>query len=282
MSEVTGQYSRAQYENVHMADALEGKKHQHSFFTDVNGKNACFEGFDFSYCIFTRAYFHNASFSNCAFYGTHFIDCNFRNAKFRNCKLDYSTFRETKIPTSELLNNLPSWPNVRRELLQNLRRNAAMLGDYQSEKIFVIKEIDAKKEHYRRAWKQDEQYYREKYGTPLKRIAAGLKFLGLKLDNFAWGHGERLWMTLISLLVLLCALSLIVTVVGIPDIDSAQLGSLVAFFLKVLVHHINLFLGVSDNSGIKGILFIDWIIVVARFLIIGVIVAALYRRLSHR
>src|SRR3546814_13629509 len=63
-----------------------------------------------------------------------FIDCNFRNAKLSRTDFSYARFNGTTIPTDQIIQCLPSWPNVRRELLQMLRRNAASVGDYGSEK----------------------------------------------------------------------------------------------------------------------------------------------------
>src|SRR3546814_13073740 len=91
----------------------------------------------FSYSVFTRAYFHETTFANCKFVGAQFIDCNFRNAKLRRTDFSYARFNGTTIPTDQIIQCLPSWPNVRRELLQMLRRNAASFGDYGSKKVFV-------------------------------------------------------------------------------------------------------------------------------------------------
>src|SRR3546814_2437995 len=76
----------------------------------------------------------------CKFVGAQFIDCNFRNAKLRRTDFSYARFNGTTIPTDQIIQCLPSWPNVRRELLQMLRRNAASVGDYGSEKAFVVRE----------------------------------------------------------------------------------------------------------------------------------------------
>ena len=140
MTDEVTEHAPKRYSGAALARVLTGKSHKYSHFTDVSGKAAKFDDYDFSYCIFNRAYFHNSSFSNCKFIGAHFIDCNFRNAKLRNCDFSYSSFNGTKIPTEEIIENLPPWPNVRREFLQILRRNAASVGDYKAEKIFVIHE----------------------------------------------------------------------------------------------------------------------------------------------
>src|SRR3546814_16394264 len=75
------QHKSTRYADVNIGKSLKGKCHKHCHFTDVRAKGAEFEGWDFSYSVFTRAYFHETTFANCKFVGAQFIDCNFRNAK---------------------------------------------------------------------------------------------------------------------------------------------------------------------------------------------------------
>jgi hypothetical protein len=82
--------------------------------------------------------------------------------------------------------------------------------------------------------------------------------------------------------VFLVGLSLFVAVIALPSADATTLSDLWRNFLLSLVYHVNLFLDVPDESGVKGVLYIDWLVVIARYVLIGVLVAALYRRLSHR
>ena len=282
MIDEVSEHSPKRYSEANIERILEGLSHQHSHFTDVRGKSATFQSFDFSYCIFTRAYFHKATFSNCKFVGAQFFDCNFRGAQLRDCDFSYASFSGTRIPTNQILENLPSWPNARRELLQILRRNAASVGDYRSEKAFVLREIDSEKEHYRRAWRRDEPYYKKKYHPRFRWVGAGLRLLALRIDSCVWGHGERLWKTPLALIGLLAFLSAILAAYELPSIAEMKIYDAWNYFSMAFVYHVNLFLGLPNEPGIKGMLVIDWIVVVIRFLVIGVIVAALYRRLSHR
>src|SRR3546814_16817275 len=89
-----------------------------------------------------------------------------------------------------------------------LRRNAAYVGDYGSEKEFVVREIESQKEHLRKAWRHDDHYYQDKYGRRFKWLIAGLKLIALKIDSFAWGHGERLWKAPIAQAIALSIMSL--------------------------------------------------------------------------
>src|SRR3546814_19907395 len=96
----------------------------------------------FSYSVFTRAYFHETTFANCQFVGAQFIDCNFRNAKLRRNDFSYARFNGTTIPTDQIIQCLPSWPNVRSELVQMLRRHATSGGGSGSSQSLVRRSVE--------------------------------------------------------------------------------------------------------------------------------------------
>src|SRR3546814_3112438 len=72
--------------------------------------------------------------------------------------------------------------------------------------------IESQKEHLRKAWRHDDHYYQDKYGRRFKWLIAGLKLIALKIDSFAWGHGERLWKAPIALTIVLSIMSLFLAV----------------------------------------------------------------------
>lgn len=258
------------------------KSYVHAFLTDVSGKSQKFEGVDFSYAVLTRGYFHNAEFRSCKFVGSRFTDCNFRTATFKNCDFRYADFSGTRLDTDEMLGSLPDQPNVRRELLQILRKNAASLGDVASSRRFVIAEIAAKREHLRRAWKLDEGYYRGKYTGFRKQFGIGLKRIGFWVDSFLWGHGERLWMIGISVPILLAvaaALSTLRWAVEQPDPTVSSVASELFVYFR---YYIALFLDVPYPKPNGHWLWVDAGIALTRYLVFGVLVAGLFRWLSHR
>lgn len=284
MTSPSGQYQPREYSDANIHKLLQGmpRSHTHSRFTDVGAKGCDFEGWDFSYCVFKRAYFHNATFTNCKFVGAQFINCSFRHASIRSCNFSYARFDQCTIPTAEILNNLPAWPNVRRELLQMLRRNATSMGDYNAEKQFIVKEIDAQKEHLRRAWKQEEPYYKQKYGKKLKRLSAGLRLSALRIDGFVWGHGERPLKAVIPLLLSLALLSAILVIIRSPSLMDTTLSDHLHSFTHAFLYHGDLFLGVPSDSPIEGAKTLDWLVAILRYLAFGILLSAIYRRMAHR
>src|SRR3546814_9014710 len=81
------QHKSTRYADLNIRKSLKGKCHKHCHFTDVRAKGAEFEGWDFSYSVFTRAYFHETTFANCKFVGAQFIDCNFRRSEEHTSEL---------------------------------------------------------------------------------------------------------------------------------------------------------------------------------------------------
>lgn len=257
-------------------------RYKHAILDDVSGKQVEFVGLDFSYCVFTRAYFHEAKFRDCKFVGARFTDCNFRNADIIRCDFRYADFTGTRIDTKEILNNLPAEPNIKRELLQILRKNALSMGDVRSGRQFVLKEIAAEKEHLRRAWKQDEPYYKEKYGGFKKLFKVFVDRSLLWIDGFLWGHGEQLWRMLISvpLLILVCAA--ISTIRAESIIPDPTISSAVNVFRSEFSYYLNLFVDVQADHQTQRIIWLDWIIVLSRYLVFGVLISGLFRWFSHR
>lgn len=260
---------------------VDEKSLTHIKLHDVNGKRQKYIDVNFSYSIIERGYFHQATFENCKFIGTRFIDCVFRSAEFRNCNFRYSDFSGTIVATEQMFENLPDFPNNRRSLLQSLRKNAVSVGDYESEKKIILKEIDAKKEHLRLARKLTTSYYRTKFGGWKKRTSVYLQSVGLWFENAIWGHGEKLIRFPIFLITLSAVLA-VIHVILLQDISLMTVGEIFnnvfRAFKELLLKLVNVEIANPSNFN----LLITVLIEVAKYLIWGVVAATLYRRLTHR
>ncbi|WP_434729887.1 pentapeptide repeat-containing protein [Rhizobium binae] len=254
----------------------------HAQLIDVSGKKQVYEEVDFSYSIFTRGYFHQAEFRACNFTGARFVDCNFRNATFADCNFSYSDFTGCRIETDEVLRNLPDQPNVRRELLQILRKNALSMGDVAAGRAFVIAELAAKKEHLRRAWKQEENYYKKKYGGFRNQSLVLAKRIGLWLDGFLWGHGEKLWNLPIAVIAILAVFSAISSATWAFSLSDPSVSQLIIMFKSFMIYYISLFLDAPYRDSLPHIVVLDWIVVIFRYVSLGILVSGLFRWLSHR
>lgn len=260
----------------------DGLAFSHAQMIDVSGKRQVYEQVDFSFSVITRGYFHQANFKRCNFTGTRFIDCNFRNANFEDCDFSYCDFIGSRIETDEILRNLPDRPNVRRELLQILRKNALSMGDVSAGRAFVIAELSARKEHLRRAWRQEESYYKKKYSGLRKKSTVLVQRVGLWLDGFLWGHGEKLWNLPISALIILAFFSVISSASWAFSVDDPSLSQLGGQFKSYMIYYVSLFLDAPYKDGLKQIVIIDWFVVIFRYISLGILVSGLFRWLSHR
>jgi uncharacterized protein YjbI with pentapeptide repeats len=132
-------------------------------FKDFNALNTEFTDCDFRYSYFERAYFRKAKFTNCNFEGALFVDCNLKSSNFYGCDLKFARFQRTLVDLDDLIGSLPAEPNIRQEILQNLRANTIEVGDYASQSRLILQEVEASKRHYKYALSGFDSYYRRKY-----------------------------------------------------------------------------------------------------------------------
>ncbi|WP_082544927.1 pentapeptide repeat-containing protein [Sphingopyxis sp. Root1497] len=251
---------------------------RHRRFDDINAHNARFVDCDFSYSIFERAYFRSAVFSNCKFVGCRFYDCNLRGASFPASDFKYATFHRSLIEPKEMLALLPHEPNLRRDTLQNLRANAAEIGDFSSQRDFVLAEIAAAVDHQARAWEGSGDYYRRKYPGFLDKARAGLVYVGLYIGGLLWGHGERPLRMIGSAAFLVLGLSLINLWAVVPKVgwEESRAG------LEILRYCFDLFWDYNPDKNFRGFLIVDYALIGMRYLYIGLFISVVYKSISHR
>jgi hypothetical protein len=246
----------------------------------VSANEITFSHCDFSFSVVERSYFRNATFKNCKFVGAKFFDSNFRSGTFSNCDFDYATVQRCNIPVSQVLRNLPTFPNVRREFLQQLRANAIAMGDASHINQLISKELEAERDYWRQARKQSSEYYERKYGSLGGTIEAYWNSLVLGTDRWVWGHGEsirHLVIATLTVLLLLAVARWIVTSAG--PLEDLRVGD----FLDALklTWALYLDLPVSERSllghGLWGSL-----VLLTRYLSIGLFISVVFRKLSKR
>lgn len=261
------------------ARSLSDRDFSHSRLDNTGAKKLTFRGCDFSYCDFTQAYFHGCSFEECNFTGARFTECNFRSARFVACRFEYSTFKSTIISSEQLLRNLPSWPNVRRDLLTALRLNADSVGDAEAARKFVREELKASREHWKKAREAREGYYAAKYGGWRQRVEVYWRSIALWVDWHLWGHGEYPWRLLRAM-----AMGLVVAALLSASADS-RLGidsSVAAGAAVIWEHFVDVTKSFVGMEVRRTPVFLAVILSFLRYLALGLFIAVLYRRLSRR
>jgi hypothetical protein len=231
---------------------------RHRKIDDLNAHSATFKDCDFSYSVFTRAYLRDTRFVNCQLVGCQFYDSNFRNVHFHSSDLRFIRFYRCQTDAKEIVAALPFEPNIRREALQNLRANAASIGDFSNQGFLILQEIEATQDHYRRALRGTDTYYREKYSSVIAKIQAGWRLIWLRISGLVWGHGERPGRILLSGLTILFLLTLANFWGVMPRVGwSASLGG-----LRVLEYTASVFFGASADQNFRGFLLVDYAILV--------------------
>jgi len=178
----------------------------------------------------------------------------------------------------EVIANLPSEPNIRREALQNLRANALEVGDYASQGRLILQEIEATKRHHRYAFRGYDSYYKKKYASVFSKVKAGASLAWLNIGGLIWGHGEKPGRLLLSSIALLCILTFINFWSVIPRIGWSESGQ----GLGPLQYIVQLFLGMSLDSKFRGYEIIDYLVVAMRYVYMGLFISVLYKSISHR
>lgn len=197
---------------------ISGASFAHYHFQDVGAKDVTFVNCDFKYCVFERCYFRDATFHHCDFTGARFIDSNLRGATLTTCNLKYTSYKGTVLDAGQFEANLPAdWENVRAEVIRSLRVNAHGLGDSETVNHFILLEMNATLEHWKKAtfhWFQHGTYYK-KYGGS-KWLGSLWKLVFYRFDRFAWGHGERPWRILRNIVLIILFSALFLTRANTP------------------------------------------------------------------
>ncbi len=274
---------RKTYTDITFTQDVENQNFQHAHFSDVGGRGITFKNCDFSYCVLTGAYFPDASFEKCKFTGARLIDCNFHNATFYGCDFKYAQFRGTLINSKEVLSNLPEWENVKRDLMMSHRKNAEGIGDMEAVKRYIRAELDASREHWRKARERKESYYAKKYAGLSAQLRVIMESMFLYFDRVIWGHGEYPFQLVKTTIALLLIFTALVAYQNEIISSSTSIGSIGSNLYSAFLGTVLLFLGFSQpHPNVQISTWLTVAIIVSRYLALGLFVSMIFRRLSRR
>lgn len=240
-------------------------------FIDLWSKEVKYEKCVFRHCVFERAFFRNSLFKNCEFRGCHFVSCNFRGVNFENVVMKYVFFDKTIIPKDQVVKCLPEWPMVRAETLRILRANAESIGDKNSADFFIKYEILALKDHYGRASRLEDHYYKERYSGILNQTKVRIKRIGLWLNGILWGHLEYPFRIFITPLIISLLIAFILNSTGVYNVFWTSYKSVFVYLIGLTEYDDKLI-----PSAYKTIL------VLVRYYLLGVLFSIIIRRVSPR
>jgi hypothetical protein len=231
----------------------------------VSGIAKTFENCNFKYCNIDDCYFRNCKFINCDFTGSQFKNSSFRGSQFVGCKFDYSRFSNTKITNTILDNNQPGFENVALEFAQSLRVNFGQIGDVKGVNKAINSELRATKIHLHKGAFSPESWYRDKYHG-WERARYIYDYFVFSFLQLIWGNGE-------SLRNIFCSM---VFVILLATSISVFKGN---EFVPTLVIAIQTFFGsAKDQLGAS----LDIFLIFSRFILLGMFVSVLVKRLSRR
>jgi len=168
--------------------------------------NKGFVGVSFKQADISQAYFRNCRFIGCDFTGANISRSNFRGSQYEDCKFQYSTWDHTILDNEFLDNCLPSEENLARDLVRSLRVNFSQIGNYEAVNKAASIEVALTGLHLFHAAYSKQSYYRAKYKS-WSRLVHAIRHAKWKVLDYLWGNGESLFRIVVSGLfaVIFCA-----------------------------------------------------------------------------
>lgn len=228
-----------------------------------------FSKVSFKQSLMDECYFRNCVFKNCDFTGANISRTNFQGADFIGCTFDYTTFHGTRIGLLPLSRNLPCWENTKMQLAKNLRMNYASIGDYEGVNFAIKIELSSTREHLWKAAFSNEGYYRgKKEYAGLGRASYFLKYVSFWFFDKLWGNGESPARMFISVPLILLIFAITNSLILVHP-----MGPLMMEVSSVFL--------AGGTSAMLGF-FATSALTLFRYIVIGLFVSSLVRRISRR
>lgn len=237
-------------------------------FSRVFAVGVAFVDVSFKQCDFSGCYFRNCRFIRCNFTGATIKDSNLRGSQFEECDFRYTSWEKTILDDRFLDTCLPAEENLARDLVRSLRVNFSQIGNYDAVNKAASIEVSLTGQHLYNAAYSRQSYYRSKYkGWP--RISHALAHARWKVLDLLWGNGESIVRVVVSgfAVVIVVTLSLMH--------DQSQL-----VFLDALWSAFSGFWGILSGTQLPDSYAVALTII--RFILFGLFMAILVKRLSRR
>jgi len=235
--------------------------------TRVHAVDKTFTEVDFKQAFIQSCYFRNCRFIRCDFTGAQIKDTNLKGSTFSDCKFLYTTWEKTMLEEEFLESCLPAEENLARDLVRSLRVNFTQTGNYEAVNRAAAIEVQLTGRHLYNAAYSRQSYHRRKYkGWDRARIAA--KHAQWKLLDLVWGNGESIVKVARSCLV----------VILLAAIAAAWIGPRPGFLSSLELAFMQ-FWGVGEESMSPPFAIT---LTIARYILFGLFMAILVKRLSRR
>ena len=280
--ENAGQTSENQFfaDEEHPALKLRDQHFERCLFARIGLKKAELDKTTFHRCVFVDCYLRCTRFHNVDFTGSFFKDCNLERAAFESCCLRYVRFRHCHLSYDELLNCLPSEPNIAILLLKSLRANAVEMRDTEVVDRLLACQIGVEMQELRNRVRGASEYYRSRY-EGIDRLLSLVSLVSLMLSGWIWGHGMSLKPLLRSASVVILAFAFLFYLYGSfsPEIAGSSEGFLKSLYLSVATFTS---LGLPNLTPASGLTFLLCALEsVLGIVFLGFLGAAVYRRFAR-
>jgi hypothetical protein len=234
----------------------------------VYAVDQAFTGVVFKQCVFASCYFRNCKFIRCDFTGASIKDSNFKGARFEECNFKYTTWEKTLLDERFLDTCLPSEENLARDLVRSLRTNFAQIGNYEAVNKAASIEVKLTGQHLYNAAYSRQSYYRAKYKGNA-RLTHVLQHLCWKFLDLLWGNGESIFKVVRTgfVVIIVAAIFYMYDIVGV---------SLPNALIEAFGH----FWGVQYRGPMPMTYAV--LLTVLRYILFGLFMAILVKRLSRR
>lgn len=237
-------------------------------FSRVFAVEVAFVDVIFKQCDFSRCYFRNCRFIRCDFTGANIKESNLRGSQFEECKFQYTTWEKTFLDEHFLDTCLPSGENLARDLARSLRVNFSQIGNYEAVNKAASIEVSLTGQHLYNAAYSRQSYYRAKYKGRFRVIQA-IGHARWKALDLLWGNGESI------VRVATTGLAVIVIVALFLMWGNSQL-----LFTDALWSTFSHFWGIPGGTKFPDSFVVA--LTVIRFVLLGLFMAILVKRLSRR
>ena len=262
------EHTKRVIEHKEVHGEVQNEDHSAKVLYQVFAVNVNFIEVNFKQCDFANCYFRNCRFSKCNFTGATIKECNFRGSKFETCDFRYTSWEKTILDEHFLDICLPSEENLARDLARSLRVNFSQIGNYDAVNKAASIEVSLTGQHLYNAAYSRQSYYRSKY-EGWSRISHALGHARWKALDLLWGNGESITRVALSGLgvVMFAAIALM-----------RYHPQLV--FSDALWSAFSGFWGIQSDAKLPDSFAVTLTIV--RFILFGLFMAILIKRLSRR
>lgn len=172
---------------------FEGAHFSHCTFANVSFMKAKLLSCTFENCTFIDCYFRRTVIDSSRLLGCKFVTCDFPKTTFRQVTFVYPQFRACSIPFDDVDASLPTQPNLRRNMADNLAREAEAAGTTRDARMYRLRAHEALERYLWNGATGADQWSRDHFPGLADRSLAGLRVVGRWLNRFLWGYGERGW-----------------------------------------------------------------------------------------